>query len=91
MKVKPKAFNSTRVSPEKSRLVKGSKQSFKTTATTVKTRKPPMSAKPRDPVKDKENVQPLYLSKKNKGSKIGKGSFLKSLEPSTFYDKKDDA
>ena len=50
-----------------------------------------MSAKPRDPVKDKENVQPLYLSKKNKGSKIGKGSFLKSLEPSTFYDKTDDA
>ncbi len=50
----------------------------------MKTRKQPMSFTGRDSTKEKENVQPLYLAKKNKGSKIGKGSFLECLEPSKY-------
>ena len=40
---------------------------------------------------NKENVTPLYLATKNRGSKIGKGSFLEYLEPSQYQEGKEES
>ena len=60
------------------------KKQTKPVVLTGKVRKPPMSAIRRNPAKDKENLQPLYLANKNKESKIGKGSFLDAISPSKY-------
>ena len=80
-KQKLNQYNSTRVSPDITKHVKGLKAP---NPSEVKSRKAPTSTKGRSFVSNKENVTPLYLDKKNKGSKIGKGSFLEYLEPSQY-------
>ena len=69
------------MSPDITKQLKGIKPTT-TNPSVMQQRKAPTSAKGRSFVNNKENMTPLYLATKNRGSKIGKGSFLEYLEPS---------